>query len=110
VWGFNFVTMLTWVKPSFGLGTYFRTTAKHILFEVRGRLLIRARNIGTHFAATKTFHSEKPMPFIAWLSRRPIRPSLTFLRESEGLVGRYGGMELRRRLRGQQAPSRSMTF
>jgi hypothetical protein len=31
-WGFKFVTMLTWVKPSFGLGTYFRTTTEHSEF------------------------------------------------------------------------------
>lgn len=36
-WGFAYVTTLTWVKPSFGLGAYFRTTTEHVLFGVRGR-------------------------------------------------------------------------
>jgi hypothetical protein len=50
----------------------------------------------------KFFIPKNRRPSIASLSRRPIRPSLTCLRESEGLVGRYGGMELRRRLRGSR--------
>ncbi len=63
VWGFKFMTMLTWVKPSFGLGSYFRTSTERVLFGIRGRLLTRARNLGTHFAAPKTYHSEKPDAF-----------------------------------------------
>ena len=27
--------MLTWVKPSLGLGNYFRGTTEHVLFGVR---------------------------------------------------------------------------
>jgi hypothetical protein len=44
-WGFQNITTLTWVKPSFGLGSYFRTTTEHVLFGVRGRLLTRVRNL-----------------------------------------------------------------
>ncbi len=44
-WGFKYITMLTWVKPSFGLGSYFRTTTEQVLFGVRGRLLTRVRNL-----------------------------------------------------------------
>lgn len=62
-WGLKYWTMLTWVKPSFGRGAYFRTTTEHVLFGVRGHLLTRVQNIGTHFTAPKTFHSEKPSVF-----------------------------------------------
>ena len=68
-WGFKFVTLLTWVKPSFGLGTYFRTSTEHVLFGVRGRLLTRVRNLGTHFTAPKTLHSEKPDIFYQLVER-----------------------------------------
>jgi hypothetical protein len=30
--------MLTWVKPSLGLGNYFRGTTEHVLFGIRGKL------------------------------------------------------------------------
>lgn len=75
-WGFHYVTTLTWVKPSMGLGAYFRTTTEHVLFGVRGRLLTRARNIGTHFTAPKTFHSEKPEEFYRLVMRASYPPYL----------------------------------
>jgi N6-adenosine-specific RNA methylase IME4 len=62
-WRFKYITTLTWVKQSFGLGTYFRTTTEHVLFGVRGHLPTRVRNNGTYFTAPKTFHSEKPDAF-----------------------------------------------
>ena len=75
-WGFKFVTMLTWVKTSFGLGTYFRTTTEHALFGVRGRLLTRVRNFGTHFIAPKTHHSAKPDAFYQMVERTSYPPYL----------------------------------
>jgi N6-adenosine-specific RNA methylase IME4 len=75
-WGFKFVTMLTWVKPSFGLGTYFRITTEHALFGVRGRLLTRVRNLGTHFTAPKTHHSAKPDVFYQIVERTSYPPYL----------------------------------
>jgi N6-adenosine-specific RNA methylase IME4 len=75
-WGFQNITTLTWVKPSFGLGSYFRTTTEHVLFGVRGRLLTRVRNLGTHFAAPKTNHSEKPDSFYRIVERASYPPFL----------------------------------
>jgi N6-adenosine-specific RNA methylase IME4 len=75
-WGFKFVTMLTWVKTSFGLGTYFRTTTEHVLFGVRGRLLTRVRNLGTHFTAPKTRHSVKPDVFYQMVEQTSYPPYL----------------------------------
>ena len=37
-WGFRHVTCLTWCKPSFGMGNYFRGSTEHLLFGVRGSL------------------------------------------------------------------------
>jgi N6-adenosine-specific RNA methylase IME4 len=73
-WGFEFKTMITWVKPSFGIGSYFRTSTEHILFGVRGHLLTRVRNVGTHFTAPKTFHSEKPDAFYELVERASYPP------------------------------------
>lgn len=75
-WGFRFVTILTWIKPSLGLGTYFRNTTEHLLFGVRGRLLIRARNLGTHFAAPKSHHSAKPDASYQMVERASYPPYL----------------------------------
>ena len=59
-WGFDFKTVLTWVKPRFGLGSYFRSSTEHCLFAVKGQVPTRARNIPTHFEAPLGKHSEKP--------------------------------------------------
>lgn len=59
-WGFDFKTVLTWVKPRFGLGSYFRSSTEHCLFAVKGQAPTRARNIPTHFEAPLGKHSEKP--------------------------------------------------
>jgi N6-adenosine-specific RNA methylase IME4 len=74
VWGFKYQTMITWVKPSFAMGRYFRTSTEHVLFGVRGHLLTRLRNIGTHFTAPKTFHSEKPDYFYELVARASYPP------------------------------------
>lgn len=63
-WGFRYVTMLTWVKPSIGMGSYFRNTTEHVLFGLRGTLPLLRADAGTHFAATRPGrHSAKPDEF-----------------------------------------------
>ena len=61
-WGFRYVTMVTWAKPSFGLGNYFRGQTEHLLFGVRGSLPLARKDVGTVFSAArgKGGHSSKP--------------------------------------------------
>lgn len=62
-WGFQHKTVLTWVKPRWGLGAYFRNSTEHVLFGVRGELRTRSDSIATHFEAPLGEHSEKPEEF-----------------------------------------------
>jgi N6-adenosine-specific RNA methylase IME4/ParB-like chromosome segregation protein Spo0J len=62
-WGFQHKSVLTWVKPRFGLGVFFRGSTEHCLFGVRGRLMTRSTSIATHFEAPVGAHSEKPERF-----------------------------------------------
>jgi N6-adenosine-specific RNA methylase IME4 len=62
-WGFQHKSVLTWVKPRFGLGSYFRGSTEHVLFGVRGKLMTRSTSIATHFEAPVGEHSEKPNKF-----------------------------------------------
>lgn len=59
-WGFQHKTVLTWVKPRIGLGSYFRNSTEHVLFGVRGDAKTRRDDIPTHFEAPTTDHSAKP--------------------------------------------------
>jgi len=61
-WGFRYITMLTWVKPHFGMGNYFRGQTEHILFGVKGSQPLKRKDVGTVFNAArgKCGHSSKP--------------------------------------------------
>jgi len=62
-WGFRFITMLTWAKPSFGMGNYFRGQTEHILFAVCGSLPLKRKDASTllpAWARGKNGHSSKP--------------------------------------------------
>jgi N6-adenosine-specific RNA methylase IME4 len=62
-WGCEYKTLLTWTKPRWGLGSYFRNSTEHVLFGVRGGLRTRSDSIATHFEAPVGEHSEKPERF-----------------------------------------------
>lgn len=63
-WGFRYITCVTWCKPHFGMGNYFRGSTEQILFGVRGSLPLLQRNVGTWFNAKRgDKHSEKPDEF-----------------------------------------------
>ena len=65
-WGFRYVTCLTWVKNSFGMGNYFRGQTEQVLFGVRGSLPLARHDVGTCFSAPRgKEHSSKPDEFYA---------------------------------------------
>ncbi len=60
-WGFRYITMLTWCKPSIGMGNYFRGSTEQVLFGVRGSLALQRHDVGTWFQAPRgNEHSAKP--------------------------------------------------
>jgi N6-adenosine-specific RNA methylase IME4 len=64
-WGFRYITALTWVKPHFGMGNYFRGQTEQVLFGVKGSLPLKRRDQGTVFHADRgpNGHSSKPPEF-----------------------------------------------
>lgn len=65
-WGFRYITTLTWCKPHFGMGNYFRGSTEHILFGVRGSLPLLNSSTGTWFPAKQPGpHSAKPDEFFS---------------------------------------------
>jgi N6-adenosine-specific RNA methylase IME4 len=65
-WGFEYVTMITWLKNRKGLGQYYRGLTEHCIFAVTPRRLPYKIESGkrcqgvTGFQAEKTIHSAKP--------------------------------------------------
>ena len=65
-WGFRYVTCLTWCKPSFGMGNYFRGSTEQVLFAVKGSQPLRRHDVGTWFLMERAgIHSTKPPAFYA---------------------------------------------
>lgn len=62
-WGFRYITAITWAKPSFGMGNYFRGQTEHILFGVKGSQPLKRKDVGTIFMADRGpgGHSSKPL-------------------------------------------------
>lgn len=65
-WGFRYITCLTWVKPSFGMGNYFRGQSEQVLFGVRGSQPLKRKDASTVFEAPRgpNGHSSKPLAFL----------------------------------------------
>jgi len=64
-WDCRNVTMITWVKPSYGLGNYYRGQTEHVLFGVKGSQPLKRQDVGTVFNAPRgpKGHSSKPVEF-----------------------------------------------
>jgi len=65
-WGFRYITAITWVKPHFGMGNYFRGQTEHVLFGVKGSQPLKRKDVGTVFEADRgpAGHSSKPPAFM----------------------------------------------
>lgn len=65
-WGFRYITAITWVKPHFGMGNYFRGQTEHVLFGVKGSQPLKRKDVGTVFMADRGTggHSSKPPSFL----------------------------------------------
>ncbi|MBF0400746.1 MAG: hypothetical protein HQL90_08260 [Magnetococcales bacterium] len=84
-WGFRYITCLTWVKPSFGMGNYFRGQTEHVLFGVRGSLPLKRKDAGTVFHADRGpgGHSSKPVGFLPLVESCSPGPYLEMFSRSE---------------------------
>ena len=84
-WGFMYRSMLTWIKPQFGMGNYLRTQTEHLLLGTRGQAPVTFRGQGSWFYAPRQEHSHKPEeqyaiiercspgPYLELFARRPRR-------------------------------------
>src|ERR1035441_7821933 len=78
--------MITWVKPSFGLGNYFRGQTEHVLFGVKGSQMLKRKDVGTVFSAPRgKGHSAKPVEFYELVESCSPAPYLEMFSRSDRL-------------------------
>lgn len=68
-WGFRYITLLTWPKPSFGLGNYFRGQTEHIAFGVKGSQQLKRKDASTLLPVWDRGkeHSSKPLELYSFI-------------------------------------------
>jgi N6-adenosine-specific RNA methylase IME4 len=84
-WGFRYITCLTWVKPSFGLGNYFRGQSEQVLFGVKGSQPLKRKDAPTVFYAPRGLqgHSSKPIEFYEFVESCSPGPYLEIFSRQE---------------------------
>ena len=87
-WGFEYVTMITWLKDRQGLGQYYRGMTEHCIFAVTDKRLPYKIEDGkrcqgvTGFIEAKGEHSAKPATMRAMIERVSYAPRIElFARE-----------------------------
>jgi N6-adenosine-specific RNA methylase IME4 len=93
-WGFTYRSILTWVKPRFGMGRYLRTQTEHLLFGTRGRAPVLFRGQGSWFYAPVQAHSHKPEEQYAIIERMSPGPYLELFARRPRLGWRVWGNEV----------------
>jgi len=86
--------VVTWCKPSIGLGSYFRGSTEHFLFGVRGTLPLLRRDVGTWFDADRGENSEKPEKFYQLVESCSPGPWLEMFARRERPGWKYWGAEV----------------
>lgn len=91
-WGFAFKTVLTWRKPRFSMGRYFRPQAEFVVFGTRGGLMLARRDLPNAFDGLTGEHSEKPDAFYELVRRASPPPyGEAFQRQARpGFVDLFG--------------------
>lgn len=62
-WGFEFKSCMIWVKPTIGMGNYWRVSHEFMVFGVRGRLPFGRNDVPSWLSAPRSVHSRKPFKF-----------------------------------------------
>jgi N6-adenosine-specific RNA methylase IME4/ParB-like chromosome segregation protein Spo0J len=68
-WGFQYKTMLTWVKDRMGTGDWLRGQTEHCLMCIRGKPTITLTNETTALNGKMRKHSQKPEEFFAMVEK-----------------------------------------
>ena len=98
-WGFDYKTMITWVKDRQGLGQYFRGLTEHCLFGVKGNLPYkiidgkRAQGV-TGFYEPKTIHSRKPCKMRSMIETVSYEPRIELFARQKFSGWDYWGNEV----------------
>ncbi|GAB3428676.1 methyltransferase-A70 family protein [Flindersiella endophytica] len=93
-WGYQYRSILTWIKPRLGLGPYLRNQTEHVLLGTRGSAPIQFRGQGTWLYAPQQEHSTKPQEQYAVIERCSPGPYLELFARAKRAGWNSWGMEV----------------
>ena len=90
-WGFEYKSLLTWVKDRMGTGEWLRGQTEHCMLAVRGKPVFLNGNQPTVLEAPRREHSRKPKEFYAFVqSTCPGSKIELFARQQQANWASYG--------------------
>ncbi len=75
-WGFEYKSIFVWVKPTIGMGNYWRVSHELLLLGVRGSLDFQDRSLRSWLEAKRGKHSAKPEAVRALVEKASPGPRL----------------------------------
>jgi len=77
-WGFEYKTMLTWIKDKIGVGEWLRGQTEHCLLGIKGKPVIKLTNQSTALFAPVRGHSRKPDEFYEMVDKMCVGRKLDY--------------------------------
>jgi N6-adenosine-specific RNA methylase IME4 len=77
-WGFEYKSVLLWVKPQMGIGNYWRVCHEFLLFGTRGKLQMKDahKTLMSWHSVPRSKHSAKPNYFRELVEQVSYKPRL----------------------------------
>lgn len=63
-WGFEYKSIFVWIKPSMGIGNYWRVSHEFMLFGLKGNLPFQDHSEMSWYSEKRSRHSSKPLTII----------------------------------------------
>jgi N6-adenosine-specific RNA methylase IME4 len=99
VWGFEFRSSFVWVKPTIGIGNYWRNSHEFLLTAIRGNAKrFNDRSLRSWFECARGEHSAKPEQVRAMIERASSGPYLEMFGRLPGSGWTVWGNQIERNL------------
>jgi len=109
-WGFEYRTLLTWVKDRMGTGEWLRGQTEHCMLAIRGKPVFLRGSHATALEAARREHSRKPEEFYALVEATcPGSKVELFCRQRRSEWQAYGNETRRFRSEGELTSSQSLS-
>lgn len=102
-WGFEYKSVLVWIKPTMGIGNYWRVSHEFMLLGTKGKLQFNDHSEMSWYSEKRSKHSSKPREIIIKIERVSPGPYLELFGRETRENWTVWGNEIERNLFNKQA-------